>query len=233
MRLSLACISRSRSWDIATRVIGGGCLAFLGAAALFAIVTATRQAAATEQYARLIPTVIVNVCVFMLLLIEITLIVSRRRAIAKAGGVSPRVAALAGTWLIFLIVLLPLRVDLPTPMYVLAALLSTLGNLLAVYVVLHLGSSYSIMAEARSLVEHGPYAVVRHPLYLAEQVALLGVLITYFSWRALALCVVQSSFQFWRLRNEERVLTLTFPGYASYKIRTPMLLPWRRRVVHA
>lgn len=106
-----------------------------------------------------------------------------------------------------------------------ACLLSTVGDLFAMVIVLHLGGSYSVMAEARRLVERGPYAVVRHPLYLAEQVALLGALMTYLSWRAFALFAMQSLFQYLRARNEERILTRTFPDYAAYALRTPMLMP--------
>jgi protein-S-isoprenylcysteine O-methyltransferase Ste14 len=133
--------------------------------------------------------------------------------------------ALIGTWLIFLVVFLPIRVDLPISIYLLAALLCTAGDTLAIYVVLHLGRSYSIMAEARGPVSSGPYALVRHPLYLAEQIALLGALITYLSWPAVALFALQACFQFMRARNEECVLARTFPAYANYLQRTPMLLP--------
>ena len=81
------------------------------------------------------------------------------------------------------------------------------------------------VAEARGPVGSGPYALVRHPLYLAEQIALLGALITYLSWPAVALFALQSCFQFMRARNEECVLARTFPAYANYLRRTPMLLP--------
>lgn len=99
------------------------------------------------------------------------------------------------------------------------------GDLLAIYVVLHLGGSYSIRAEARKPVSGGPYALVRHPLYVAEQIALLGALITYLSWRALVLFAVQSLVQYLRVRNEETVLAQAFPSYANYMRRTPVLLP--------
>ena len=225
MTISLEFISRSTTWDILTRVVGASCLAFLGAAAFWAILGTLRQLAAAGVDARLAATLVVNVSVFVLLLIESTLIVCRPKAVAKATGFKARVSALIGTWLIFVVVLLPIRADLPAPMYVLAASLSAFGDLMAIYVVLHLGGSFSLMAEARQLVERGPYAVIRHPLYLAEQVGLLGALITYLSWRALALFVVQSFFQYVRARNEERVLARCFPAYAAYIRRTPMLLP--------
>jgi protein-S-isoprenylcysteine O-methyltransferase Ste14 len=225
MNLSFAAISRSRTWDFLTRAIGVSCLALLGAVAMSAVLSTMRQLAAEGPNTSLIANLVVNVCIFVLMLIECTLIVSRPKAIAKAPGIGARVTALAGTWIIFLVVLIPLRTDLPAPWHVLAAILSTIGDLFAMIIVLHLGGSYSVMAEARRLVERGPYAVVRHPLYLAEQVTLLGALITYLSWRAVALFALQSFLQFRRARNEERILTRTFPGYAAYARRTPMLVP--------
>lgn len=225
MKTTLASISRSKSWDVATRIVGVSCLMFLCAAALAAAVGTVRQLAAGENAARLVPTLAVNICLLVLLLIEATLIVSRSRALAKAPGIRSRMTALIGTWVIFLVVFLPIRVDLPIVIYDLAALLCIVGDMLAIYVVLHLGGSYSIMAEARTPVSSGPYALVRHPLYLAEQIALLGALITYLSWPAVALFSLQSCFQFMRARNEERVLARTFPAYANYMRRTPMLVP--------
>jgi protein-S-isoprenylcysteine O-methyltransferase Ste14 len=174
MTFSLASISRSTMWDVATRVIGVTVLAFLGAAAFATILATSRGLAAAGINVRLVATLVVNVCVFVLLLIESTLIICRSRAVAKAAGIMARLSALLGTWLIFLVVLLPQRTDLPAPVFVIAVALVILGDLIAMYVLLHLDRSYSDMAEARPLVQRGPYAVVRHPLYPAEQTALLG-----------------------------------------------------------
>jgi protein-S-isoprenylcysteine O-methyltransferase Ste14 len=234
LKTLLAAISASKAWDVLTRIVAAGCLMFLCAAAFAAAVETVRQLAAGGMALRLVPTLAVNVCLLVLLLIEATLVVSRSRAVAKAPGIRSRVTALIGTWIIFLVVFLPVRVDLPISLYMLAAVLCIAGDVLAIYVVLHLGGSYSIMAEARKPVSGGPYALVRHPLYVAEQIALLGALITYLSWRAAALFALQSCFQFMRARNEERVLAGAFPGYSGYMRRTPMLLPRisaRRRAV--
>ncbi len=81
------------------------------------------------------------------------------------------------------------------------------------------------MAESRRLVTDGPYAIIRHPLYLAELIAILGAFIQFASPWAALIVLVQVGFQVQRMRNEESVLSLTFPDYAAYKERTARLIP--------
>jgi len=222
---SFATIEATRAWDIAARIVGASCLAFLDAAAFSAILATARRLGAVGIDVATVAALAAHVCLFLLLLIETTLIVCRPRAVARATGIQPRVSALMGTWLMLLVVLFPLRTNLPAPMYMAAAGLGTLGDILAIYVVLHLGGSFSFMAEARGLVERGPYALSRHPLYVASEVGLSSAVITHLSWWVVVLFVVHASFQYRRARNEEKVLGRTFAGYAAYMKRTPMLLP--------
>jgi protein-S-isoprenylcysteine O-methyltransferase Ste14 len=104
-------------------------------------------------------------------------------------------------------------------------MLTLSGSGLAVYVLSHLGRSFSIMAEARRLVTNGPYSLVRHPLYIAEFVGIFGAFIQYASLPVTILLLTQITFQLLRIRNEEDVLKSTFPEYASYMARTNRLVP--------
>ena len=88
-----------------------------------------------------------------------------------------------------------------------------------------LGRSISILPQARRLVTWGPYALVRHPLYLGEIVAIIGVALQYLSTWALLLVGLQFAFQLLRIENEERVLVQVFPEYADYVARTARLVP--------
>jgi protein-S-isoprenylcysteine O-methyltransferase Ste14 len=101
----------------------------------------------------------------------------------------------------------------------------TLGMMSTCFVLLRLGKSFSVMAEARKLVVGGPYAYIRHPLYLAEQIALTGVFIHYASVTAALLYAVQVACQVQRMRNEEAILQRSFPDYADYMRRTARLIP--------
>jgi protein-S-isoprenylcysteine O-methyltransferase Ste14 len=92
-----------------------------------------------------------------------------------------------------------------------------------------LGQSFSIMAEARRLITHGPYAIVRHPLYVCEEIALVGMLIQVISPLALLIAAAHGLLQFRRLLNEEKVLRATFPEYERYAAHVPRLIPRLRR----
>jgi protein-S-isoprenylcysteine O-methyltransferase Ste14 len=150
----------------------------------------------------------------------------RESPVARAGGWQPRVSAVAGTNLVFVaLFFLTPRDDLGVGAHLLSAGLVLAGNLLCVYVLSHLGRSFSIMAEARRLVLDGPYAIVRHPLYLAEQIALFGVFILVASLPATMVVALHFAIQFRRMRNEETVLAAAFPEYATYMSRTARLIP--------
>jgi len=73
------------------------------------------------------------------------------------------------------------------------------GVVFALYAVLELGRSFSVMPEARRLVTNGPYSVIRHPVYLGEAVALAGVTSQYLSPWALLLLALQFIFQLERM----------------------------------
>src|SRR6185437_15643215 len=94
------------------------------------------------------------------------------------------------------------------------------GMAFACYSLLWLGRSFSLMAEARRLVTGGPYGIVRHPLYIGEQVAILGAAIPVMSPAALVLLALQVGCQLYRMDREEEVLAQAFPEYEAYKAHT-------------
>jgi protein-S-isoprenylcysteine O-methyltransferase Ste14 len=151
-------------------------------------------------------------------------VVARRPPIGKSRGVEPRISALIGTFLITGVVLFP-RCELPLAAEIVSTLLVCAGDAFAVVALMQLRRSFSIMPEARELVVAGPYRVVRHPLYLAEEIAAIGSVLQFLSvWTALLL-VVQILFQLRRIRNEEALLTEVFPHYATYKEKTARVIP--------
>lgn len=148
----------------------------------------------------------------------------RLEPIRKAKGIVPRAMAIAGTFLMALVTFFP-RTHLSTTQTVIASLLSLVGTGISVYVLAYLGRSFSLMAEARRLVTTGPYRVVRHPLYIFEAMASVGILLQFLSFYTVAIFVVFALLQFQRMKNEEAILETTFPEYQEYKLKTARLIP--------
>ena len=160
--------------------------------------------------------------IFLLLIVAV--VIMRTRPSAKASGIKPRIAALAGTFLTYAIALFPRR-ELSVSMEMTSTVLILIGTLGAVVALAQLGRSFSIMAETRKLVTSGPYRFVRHPLYLTEEIAMLGIFIQFASvWSALIL-TLQIICQLRRMDNEEEVLTSQFLEYAVYRQTTARLIP--------
>ena len=92
----------------------------------------------------------------------------------RAAGFYPRFAAVVGTFSSFGFLLLPPQ-ELSYALYLISLLLLIGGVVFSIYALLVLGRSISLLPEARRLVTRGPYALVRHPLYLGEMVAVAGI----------------------------------------------------------
>jgi protein-S-isoprenylcysteine O-methyltransferase Ste14 len=158
------------------------------------------------------------------LLVVAAAVVLRTRPSNKANGLEPRISALAGTFMMYSIALFP-RPELSTSLEFTSTVLILIGSVGAVVTLSQLGRSFSVMAEARQLVTSGPYRFVRHPLYLTEEIATIGLFIQFASVWTVLLLAVQIAFQMRRIHNEENILTETFPEYAAYAQITARLIP--------
>jgi len=158
------------------------------------------------------------------MLLVVAAVCLRSRPSGKASGLEPRIGALVGSFMMYGILLFP-RHNLSLSGEIVATLLMMIGNVGAMVALSQLGRSFSVMAETRQLVITGPYRFVRHPLYLAEEIAMVGVFLQFASvWTALLL-LVQIAFQLRRMHNEEVVLIAKFPQYAAYNQTTARLIP--------
>jgi protein-S-isoprenylcysteine O-methyltransferase Ste14 len=70
---------------------------------------------------------------------------------------------------------------------------------------------------------------VRHPLYAAELVNVVGLCLAHTGLWPWVVLVALLTFQVIRARREEALLSRELPGYVEYKARTPMLVPALRR----
>ena len=160
--------------------------------------------------------------VFFLLIVYFT--ITRLPPRDSAEGLEPRITAIAGTFIMMLLIVLPLGVVGPE-IRLLSAILILVGTILSAYCIRQLGRSFSIMATARKLVTEGPYKIVRHPLYGAEVITIFGLVLNHWTVPAAALGIIWIALQIRRAQNEERILRASFPEYNDYARRVPMLLP--------
>jgi protein-S-isoprenylcysteine O-methyltransferase Ste14 len=165
-----------------------------------------------------------KVAVLGFALVAIGMLCMRSPPSAAAKGIGPRVAAVLGTYLCVGIVLLP-PANVSDVALALSSVLILGGMGFSLYAISFLGRSFSLVAEARKLVTTGPYARVRHPLYVGEELAIIGAVIQYVSPAAFALLALQVGCQLYRMRYEEAVLDQSFSDYGPYKVRTARLIP--------
>ena len=142
----------------------------------------------------------------------------------SAAGLEPRITAIAGTFIMMLLIVLPAG-TIGTELRTVSSVLIIIGTVLSSYCIRQLGRSFSITATARELVTDGSYKIIRHPLYAAEVVTITGVVIGHWSLWAALLALVWLALQIRRAQNEERVLRACFPQYEDYARHVPMLLP--------
>jgi protein-S-isoprenylcysteine O-methyltransferase Ste14 len=162
------------------------------------------------------------VCAFYALIIWCYL--RRGRAVATSGSITGYAAAVAATLIPFTLPLLHGASPGPARQYV-GYLLVMAGTGWAVWSVRFLGRSISVIAQAREVVDRGPYRLVRHPLYLGEITSALGVAFVVGSVWAFCAWVALCLLQAYRALREEQVLLQALPGYRSYRARTAALLP--------
>lgn len=157
------------------------------------------------------------------LLLQIYCLCVRVPPAAKSGGVAPRAWAFGGAYLGLVILILP-RND-SGALHLAASLMTVAGTLGAIWALSFLGKAYAIFPQARVLATDGPYRWARHPIYLCEGIAVVGLSLGYLQPWGVILALLSFLAQFPRMRFEERVLRETFPAYAAYAAKTAMLVP--------
>jgi len=74
-------------------------------------------------------------------------------------------------------------------------------------------------AADQRVISSGPYARVRHPMYAAALVMLLGMPLALGSGWGVLLVLALVPLLIWRLMDEERFLVIHLPGYRQYQGR--------------
>jgi protein-S-isoprenylcysteine O-methyltransferase Ste14 len=169
------------------------------------------------------PSLLSRFCIASFYILLALLIMSRPPARAQADGLLPRIAAFVGTYMPWTITFLG-TTDQALPNLVSSACVLT-GMIMVLVTIRHLGRSFSLVPQARSVVQTGPYRWIKHPLYLAEELAILGVVLQYLTPVTVMVLVLHIGVQICRILYEEDLLRRNCPEYSSYEASRWRLIP--------
>lgn len=119
----------------------------------------------------------------------------------------------------------------PTPAWLgwTALALATAGIGFSIWARLHLGRYWSgtvTLKQGHRIVQSGPYAVVRHPIYTGMLAALAGVAVARGDAQGLAGLALAGLALGWKLRIEERLLEGHFGDeYRDYRHHVRAIIP--------
>jgi protein-S-isoprenylcysteine O-methyltransferase Ste14 len=109
--------------------------------------------------------------------------------------------------------------SMPGSVAILGDLLLLLGwlGILAVFRANSYAAATIQVTSGQTVISTGPYALVRHPMYAAALVMLLGIPVALGSWWGALVVVALVPALGWRLIDEERLLLRDLDGYAEYR----------------
>lgn len=202
------------------RLLGSGWFALL------AVVTASGLRLKLEAAASVfdLPLLMSGLCVTCFYVVLALLMLMRPPAKAQTPGWLPKIAALLGTYMPWSVSFFGEITDVPV-LNLLAIVCIVAGMVMTLVTIRHLGRSFSLAPQARSVVKTGPYRRIRHPLYLSEEIAILGVVLQYLSLGTLLVLAVHVAIQVCRIHYEEALLGRTLPDYDAYAASRWRLIP--------
>jgi protein-S-isoprenylcysteine O-methyltransferase Ste14 len=117
-----------------------------------------------------------------------------------------------------------------TALGVVSSCIVAAGAAFSVWARITLGRNWSAevtFKQGHELIESGPYALARHPIYTGLILMALGTAINYGRVIGFAVLVSLCGGLWWKARQEERIMSRHFPNaYAEYKTRVRAIVPF-------
>ncbi len=79
------------------------------------------------------------------------------------------------------------------------------------------GGSTIETVEGQKVISTGPYALVRHPMYVGVLIMVLGIPLALGSWWGLVIPALTVPILIWRILDEEKLLEKDLQGYSEYE----------------
>jgi protein-S-isoprenylcysteine O-methyltransferase Ste14 len=170
------------------------------------------------------PSLLSSFCLASFYMLLALLIMTRSPAKAHADGLLPRIAAFVGSYLPWTITFFG-KTDQALPNLMSTACV-LIGTVLMLVTIRHLGRSFSLVPQARSVVQTGPYRWIKHPLYFAEEIVIVGVVLQYLTPVTVIILVLHIGIQVCRILYEEDLLRRNCAEYSSYEASRWRLIPY-------
>ncbi len=117
----------------------------------------------------------------------------------------------------------------PLALGIAASLVVLAGGAFTVWARVVLGRNWSAevtFKEDHELIQSGPYALARHPIYTGLIAMGLGTAIAYGQALGFVLLLALCGGLWWKARQEEQVMSRHFPeAYAEYRTRVHAIIP--------
>ncbi|MBB4377210.1 protein-S-isoprenylcysteine O-methyltransferase Ste14 [Bradyrhizobium sp. CIR48] len=170
------------------------------------------------------PSLLSSVCLAVFYVLLALLVITRPPAKAQANGRLPRIAAFVGTYMPWTIAFFG-ETDKALPNLA-STVCVLIGMIMMLVTIRHLGRSFSLVPQARNVVQTGPYRWIKHPLYLAEEIAVLGVVLRSPTPLTAVLLVLHIGVQVCRIYYEEDLLRRNCPEYSGYEASRWRVIPY-------
>jgi protein-S-isoprenylcysteine O-methyltransferase Ste14 len=213
--MSTIALSKTSSYDRTMQLFGG--MWFM----LLAVGVAIRIGSSAHDPW---PSLLSSSCLAVFYVLLALLVITRPPAKAHANGLLPCLAAFVGTYMPWTIAFFG-ESDKALPNLASTACV-LIGMIMMLVTIRHLGRSFSLVPQARNVVQTGPYRWIKHPLYLAEEIAVLGVVLRNPTPLTAVLLVLHIGIQICRIYYEEDLLRRNCPEYSAYEASRWRVIPY-------